>query len=107
MRSRTRIYPFNRYSKKRKEQLTLNWSIDEVVDPGRVGAVDPECVEDCDTKLGFGLWRLRDVDRGEGVLSGDAIFKHQFLTSPVAPACTMDDDSNGSIALDRFNFLKV
>jgi len=76
-----------------------------VVDPERVGAVDAECVGDHDAKPRFGLWRLRDVDRGEGVLSGVATFERQFSTSPVAPVCTMDDDSNGSIALDLFNFL--
>ena len=41
------------------------------------------------------------------MLSDGVTLDRQLSTSPVAPGCAMDDDSNGSIALDRFSFLEV
>jgi len=38
---------------------------------------------------------------------GDASLVRQSSTSPVAPECTIDDDSNGSIARDRFNLVTI
>ena len=39
--------------------------------------------------------------------NGNAILARQSSASPVAPACTIDDDSKGSIARDRFNLVLV
>jgi len=63
-------------------------------------AIEIELVEeDCDN-----VWRSRERDC-EGVLGGSAIFVRQSSMSPVAPECTIEDDSNGSIARDRFNLM--
>jgi hypothetical protein len=48
---------------------------------------------------------LRVMDRGELESGGDWILVCQLSTSPVACELTIDDDSNGSIARDRFNLI--
>jgi len=40
---------------------------------------------------------------GLGVPCGDMILIRQSSASPVALECAIEDDSNGSIARDRFN----
>lgn len=58
--------------------------------------------------LWSGVWESSDEGCGEGVLACDcASVVRQLLTSPVAPECAIDDDSNGSIARDRFNLTAI
>ena len=59
--------------------------------------IDVELIEDC------GVWKSSDGDSKDGVVRGDAILVRQSSMSPVALECAIDDDSNGSIAFDRFN----
>lgn len=60
-------------------------------------------VEDCDSMLRPGVSNLGNGGCGEGVPCGGVILVRQSSTSPVAPECAIEDDSNGSIARDRFN----
>ena len=67
-------------------------------------AIDTELVKDCDNVSRHGVWRSRERDC-EGVLGGGTIFVRQSSASPVVPECTIEDDSNGSTARDRFNLI--
>ena len=63
-----------------------------------------ELIDDREKMLRSGVWK--DEDCGEGVLEyGVDSLVRQSSTSPVAPECAIDDDSNGSIARDRFNLV--
>lgn len=53
-----------------------------------------------------GVLALGVGDQRGPVLWGDLIFVRQSLTRPVARGWTTDEDSNGSIARDRFNLRK-
>jgi hypothetical protein len=66
-------------------------------------AIDIELIEDRDITVWPSDWKSGDRVFREGVLCDGAIFIRQLSMSPVAPGCTIDDDSNGSIAHDCFN----
>jgi len=65
--------------------------------------IDVEAIEECGNTLRSGVRRSRVRDRGDAVPYGDTISVRQSSISPVAPEWTIDDDSNGFTARDRFN----
>ena len=65
--------------------------------------VEMDETEPSDSALWPGVLRSRDRDCGEEVPNDVTTCVLQLSTSPVALECTADDDSNGSIAHDRFN----
>ena len=60
-------------------------------------------IAECNNVLWSGVCKLRVTDLDWMVLRGDLSFVRQLSTRPVAWGCTIDDDSNGSIACGRFN----
>jgi len=71
-----------------------------------VRVIDVELIGEYDNVLWSRVWRSRVKPEGcgETVPYGDTIIR-QSSTSPVAPEWTIDDDSKGSIARDRFNLV--
>jgi len=65
--------------------------------------IDVEVIGEYGNTLWSGVRRSRVKERGEAVPYGESILVCQSSMSPVAPEWTIDDDSNGSIARDRFN----
>ena len=96
--------------------FSSNWSADQLVDRGQEArqltlnglgvdrrVIGVEVIGEYSNALRSGVRRSRVKDREEAVPYGETSSVRQPSTSPVAPEWTIDDDSNGSIARERFN----